>query len=1144
MESWVWKSIQEMKGTPSWRRTPVVLVALMGLALSVAAFSLARHDETEHMETTFEGHMGNMVAYLNTTDAREMSSRIGGVLRLIKAEGFSAENVDREGFAVFEKLGFSTELATVSVEWSPRVLHGDRKGLEQVAHEEGFANFELRERINGKQLIRARARSEYFPVQYAASPDGNTDWLGIDLAANPLQREAMGVARDSGGTAIFGCIPFCEMCLPEMVFRFFVPVYAGGITPATLEERREALQGYLSVSSRSSLDQLGTTVPESIRGMELAAHSAPNTLENSPLLAANVEIGEAGDSTWKLHFESGGGTPWVLLARPLPAFVKGNQTNWPWKVLGMGLFLTALGAGYAIRAQGRSARVEQLVHDRTRELEQSEERYRLLFNQSPVAIAIHDGNDILFGNAECAKLLGFDSPEAILGTDVTSFLYSEEIAAARKRYPKVRESRGKSELNEVKVKRRDGRDMEISYSESPVTYKGSAAMQVAFYDVTDRNQAQKKVRSNQRRYELLAKNITDIIMMIDMDLRVQYLSPSGPAMLGYTYEEARKLTLPEVADPQTVAEAAVFLRDTLQHEAQEGHRDTETPISEMEVFKKDGSKIWIESKFNFLRDANGKATGILMVSRDITERKRAEEELRQSEEQYRLLAENATDVIWTCDLRGRITYVSPSGRKLFGFEDDPDAKVTLFEILTPESMKLATKTIFEELEAAKNPSCDPKRTRTVEYECRTREGGCFWIETKSAMLRNAEGQIIGLLGVSREISERKAAEQERTSLEDQLRQSQKLEAIGTLAGGIAHDFNNLLTGILGYSNMLKMNFQPKDPTYAGLDVIERAADRARDLTSQLLGFARKGKMQNAPIDLDETVRDVVNLLERTIDKSIQIQQDLAGREARINGDPGQMHQVILNLAVNAADAMPDGGTLTFSTEPVTIDEVYAAHHEGSEPGRYLQITVTDTGSGIPPETREHIFEPFFSTKEQGKGSGMGLAMVYGIIKNHSGSIQVYSEEGLGSSFKVLLPLVEDPCFEEREQSSHDEMVKGAGRILVVDDEEIVRTIVRDMLLTLGYEVIAVADGQEAVEYYETSGELIDLVLLDMIMPRMNGRECFEALRKLNPEVRTVLSTGYSREGAAQDILEQGVGGFVQKPYRMDQLSRVIADVLK
>ncbi len=399
--------------------------------------------------------------------------------------------------------------------------------------------------------------------------------------------------------------------------------------------------------------------------------------------------------------------------------------------------------------------------------------------------------------------------------------------------------------------------------------------------------------------------------------------------------------------------------------------------------------------------------------------------------------------------------------------------------------------------------------------------------------------------VGRIAIERDVAADEKARLEGQLRQSQKMEAIGTLAGGVAHDFNNLMTGVLGYVSLLRQS--PADPerVLKAAGVIESAARRASDLTSNLLGFARKGRYQSIPVNINEVLEEIAALLGRTIDKRIELVVARSLDEPWIQGDPAQMHQVLLNLTVNARDAMPDGGRLTLFAR---VERSQVA------PGDEVVTGVSDTGAGIPLEIRARVFEPFFTTKEMGRGSGMGLATAYGIVHNHGGELTFESGPRGGTTFQFRLPALERTRSAVTRPAAPPRSlvidavapVRGTDRgptILIVDDEEGVRHVCGDILESLGYQVLLAADGVEGVEVYRREKERIDLVLLDMIMPRMGGRDCYRELKAINPEVRAVLATGFARDDAARQLLAEGMLGFLQKPYEMQQLASAVAGAL-
>ena len=486
------------------------------------------------------------------------------------------------------------------------------------------------------------------------------------------------------------------------------------------------------------------------------------------------------------------------------------------------------------------------------------------------------------------------------------------------------------------------------------------------------------------------------------------------------------------------------------------------------------------------------------------------------------VVEQATEAIVITNPDGLVTYVNPAFEHIAGFTAVESKGRNIRELLgadvaTPPDQK------------AQNASEGWKRKVTTTRK----DDSPLELDLTVRPVRDPVGSVANYTYVGRDITQEAA-------LEDQLRQSQKLEGIGMLAGGVAHDFNNILTGILGYANMLEPDAVPGSTMQEGLHVIQQAAERAAELTKQLLSFARRVKRQNTTVDLNSTILEVVSLLTRTINKNIIVTERFDTDQATVLGDPGQLQQVVLNLSINGRDAMPDGGRLAFRTWRQTFSAEQLLPHPGAEPGVFVALSVSDTGTGIEKKNLRRIFEPFFTTKDAGNGTGMGLAMAYGIVKAHKGFIDVQSELGQGTVFTVCIPATDialaalPPA--EASRSGH-------GRILVVDDEEVVRKLAYEMLHRAGYEVTTAAGLEEAVAWYQAHPHQADLVIIDMVMPGKDGQECFKALKAIDPDIRAILSTGYGLDGHAQDALDAGMVGYVQKPYHMQDLITAVADAL-
>ncbi|MEW6364583.1 MAG: GAF domain-containing protein [Acidobacteriota bacterium] len=533
----------------------------------------------------------------------------------------------------------------------------------------------------------------------------------------------------------------------------------------------------------------------------------------------------------------------------------------------------------------------------------------------------------------------------------------------------------------------------------------------------------------------------------------------------------------------------------------------------------------------------------LQRDRHEKERKRAEEALSESERRYRLLAENLTDIIWTSDLNLRFSYVSPSVKRIRGYSVDEALTQTLEEILTPASLEVARKVLAEELEMENSERKDLFRARTLELEENRSDGRTVWTESTITFLRDSEGRVSGLLGVTRDISDRKRAEKEMIELQEQLRQSQKLEAVGRLAGGIAHDFNNLLTVIDGYSQLALSELREGDPLMEDLRQISTASNRASDLTRGLLAFSRRQVLELKVLDLNRLIQGLEKMLRRMIGEDVELFIHPGEDLGRIRTDPGQMEQVIFNLAVNSRDAMPSGGKLILETENVCLDEEYAHNHLSVVPGHYVRLSVSDTGCGMTPEVRNRVFEPFFTTKEKGKGTGLGLSTVYGIVKQSGGNIWVYSEPGRGTTFKIYLPRVDEPVQELEEKWYPEAIPRGRETVLVVEDEEVVRRLAVEILKRQGYEVLEARNGGEAFLVCEQQQEAIDLILTDVVMPKMSGPDLVDRLRHIRQDFKVLYMSGYADEAVVYHGVREGEMSFIQKPFSLESLSRRVRDVL-
>jgi len=514
------------------------------------------------------------------------------------------------------------------------------------------------------------------------------------------------------------------------------------------------------------------------------------------------------------------------------------------------------------------------------------------------------------------------------------------------------------------------------------------------------------------------------------------------------------------------------------------------------------------------------------------EKRRTEVALRRSEERYRLLLANIPDVTWTGDPEGKTIFISPNSENIFGYTPEEvyelsKADSTLFDRVHPEDVAHLREKYHELFAAGK--------AYDVEYRVRKKDGQWVWVHSRAMATLEQDG-VEYAYGVTSDISVRKG-------LEAQLLQAQKMESVGRLAGGVAHDFNNLLTVIVGYCQLLRDSHEESDRRRDQLAEIEKAGKRAASLTRQLLALGRQQVMRPRVLNLNSIVADIQKMLRRLIGEDIDFETSLNESLGSVEADPGQIEQVIMNLAVNARDAMPNGGSLLIETDNVELNEDYAQHHPYTVPGSYIMIAVSDTGFGMDRDTQSHIFEPFYTTKEQGKGTGLGLSTVYGIVKQSGGYIEVYSELGQGTVFRIYLPRVDQAAEALVRVGTGPLPQQGSETILLVEDDQMVRTFALQVLTQRGYEVLAAASGREALSVSQEHAGQIELLLTDTVMPGMSGPQVAENLRRSRPGTKVIYMSGYTDEAVIRHgVLNERVH-FIQKPFDPDHLGRKVRQVL-
>jgi two-component system, cell cycle sensor histidine kinase and response regulator CckA len=765
-------------------------------------------------------------------------------------------------------------------------------------------------------------------------------------------------------------------------------------------------------------------------------------------------------------------------------------------------------------------------------LRRSEERYRTILENMREGYWETDlaGNFTFVNDAEC-RIAGTPR-EQLIGTN--NLQYTDETTAKKmhevfsgiyrtgeavERYEfefiRINGTKGFAECSASLI--RDEQD-------KPIGFRGVTR------NITERKRAGEALRQSEERYRTIIENIQDGYFENDLAGNFTFVNDAECVSLGYTRDELIGMNNRRYTDKETAKKLFQVYNKLYR---------TGEPVKglDLEVIRKDGTKAFDELSVSLIRDSEGKPVGFRGVSRDITERKRAEEALRRSEERYRTILEDIQEPYFENDLAGNVTFCNDAMCKSLQYTKEELIGMN-YRQYEDEKNARRLRELYNGLYRTGKP------IEILDAEVIRKDGTKANYDASVSLVKDSEGKPIGFRGVSRDITERKRAEEEKLSLQEQLRQSQKMEAIGQLAGGVAHDFNNLLTVIKGYSQLSLLDLKKNDPLRGNIQEIEKATQRATDLTRQLLAFSRRQILDFKVLDLNALLKDLEKMLRRIIGEDIELVALLSEDLGRVKIDPSQIEQVIFNLAVNARDAMPSGGKLTIETANAELDEVYAHAHADVIPGHYVRLSVSDTGVGMSQEVKEKVFEPFFTTKEKGKGTGLGLSMVYGIVKQSNGNIWVYSEPGRGTAFKINLPRIEEELDTLRGRDETDFSPGGSETVLLVEDDELVRDLAHRLLKQQGYRVWEAANGEEALRVArEHDGETIHLLLADIVMPQMGGKELADQLKILRPDVKVLYTSGYADDAIVHHgVLDPGTH-FLQKPFSLKTLSHKVREVL-
>jgi PAS domain S-box-containing protein len=796
------------------------------------------------------------------------------------------------------------------------------------------------------------------------------------------------------------------------------------------------------------------------------------------------------------------------------------------------------------RREGQEPLMEQALNE-------VEVRYRTMFEHSPDGVLIIDINGNLIEFNEAAhRQLGYTREEfaGLRIADLDPFQTPEEIQTS------IREalSKGKAEF-EVKHRTKGGEIRDVRVITQSMALSGRTVFHTIWRDITEYKRIEEKLRKSEERYRSLfedspislwEEDCSDVKTCID-HLRSRGIRDFRTYFEGHPEAVMHCASLVKVIDINNATlklygagsknQLLESLRNVFEDESFSQFREQLIAIAEgkkmleSEVVNRTLTGETIRAVLRWIVSPGYENTyaRVLLSVVDITERKKTERALRESENFLQTIIETEPECVKLLAPDGTILKMNRSGLAMI--EADSLEQVVgkpVCSLVVPE-YRQAFETLTEEVFQGKSGR--------MEFEMVGLKGRRLWLETRAVPLRNEKNEIIALLGITQDITEHRR-------LEEQLRQAQKMEAIGQLAGGIAHDFNNILTAIIGYAGLLQLKMKEDDPMRSDVEEILFSSERAAHLTQSLLAFSRKQTINPMPVNLNEIVKKVQSLLMRIIGEDIELRTVVKEPDLTVMVDRGQMEQVLMNLCTNARDAMSDGGILRIETARAEMGEEYTRTHGFGKPGVYALITVADTGVGMDEKTRERIFEPFFTTKESGKGTGLGLALVYAIIKQHDGYIDVYSELHKGSVFNIYLPIVRSKV-EKAEAVEEDALKGGTETILLAEDDRDVRKLTKDVLEKFGYTVVEAQDGEEAVRAFIDNEERIRLLVFDIVMPRKNGAEAYEEIKKISPDIAVLFTSGYTDKVAIKAGALAERAYFFKKPISPRDLLRKVRELL-
>ena len=777
------------------------------------------------------------------------------------------------------------------------------------------------------------------------------------------------------------------------------------------------------------------------------------------------------------------------------------------------------------------------ITDRTQvetALREGEERYKNFVEKSFAGVYVVQNGFFVYLNDNAAFFAGY-SPEELIGKRSEEIIHSEDLSRTKEKAMKMLRGEDLSPY-EFRIVTKDGQIRWIMETVSSIQYAGRKAILGNSMDITDRKRAEEALREGEQRLQSIVNGSPIPAFVIGKDHRVIHWNKALEEMSGIKSKEVLGTNMHWKA---FYNEERPCMADLLVDESVElvpqwyAGKCTKSPLIEDAYETTDffplleGKGKWLRFTAAAIRDSKGMIVAAVETLEDITERRKAEEQLRESEERFRALSENAPDIIYTMNLLGAITYVNPSWKRILGHDEEEILGRYFIEFAKEEDMRTYKK-LFKSIRDKE------KSVNNYIGVMLTKDGKERIFNMNSAFIRDSEGRITGVVGSMKDVTELR-------DIEKKLSQAEKMEAIGTLAGGIAHDFNNILAAILGYTQLV-IDTPDGEQRKRYLNQVLKSGERAKNLTSQILAFSRQDQQERGPIEAGGIVKEAMKLLRSLLPTTIEIRQEIEAGPSVVLSNAIQIHQVLMNLCTNAAHAMRDkGGVLEVRLDHIKIPSREHPMVVDLQPGSYIKLMVKDTGHGIDPGIIDRIFDPFFTTKKVDEGTGLGLSVAYGIAKSHGGTIHVQSTLGKGSTFSAYFPQIEEET--EKESEKPQFIVKGSERVLFVDDEPFLAEIGREGLSALGYEVTVRTSSIEALHAFRARPERFDLVITDMTMPNMTGVQLADEILKVRPDIPIILCTGYSEAIDEEKSKKFGIRAFIMKPVSLEEVARTIRKVL-